>query len=43
MHEFVGLVPSMTQALLGLCQGEASTREHLGNNPTEEAWTDANG
>jgi hypothetical protein len=42
MHELVGLGHSVTRAVVGSYQGEARTSAHIGINPAEEGWTDAN-
>jgi hypothetical protein len=42
MHELVGSDYSMTHVVVGSCQGETRTSEHIGISPAEEGWTVAN-
>jgi hypothetical protein len=42
MHELVDLGQSMTRVVVGLCQDETRSSEHLGISPAEEGWTVAN-
>jgi hypothetical protein len=42
MHELVGSDHSMTHVVVGSCQGETRTSEHIGIGPAEEGWTVAN-
>jgi hypothetical protein len=39
MHELVGSDHSMTHVVVGSCQGETRTSEHIGISPAEEGWT----
>jgi hypothetical protein len=42
MHELVDLGHSMTHMVVGLCQDETRTSEHIGISPAEEGWSIAN-
>jgi hypothetical protein len=42
MHELVGSDHSMTHVVVGSCQGETRTSEHMGISPAEAGWTVAN-
>jgi hypothetical protein len=39
MHELVDLGHSMTRVMVGLCQDEIRTSEHIGISSAEEGWT----
>jgi hypothetical protein len=42
MYDLVGSDHSMTHVVVGSCQGETRTSEHMGISPAEEGWTVAN-
>jgi hypothetical protein len=39
MHGLVDLGHSMMRVVVGLCQDETRTSEHIGISPAEEGWT----
>jgi hypothetical protein len=39
MHELVGSDHNMTHVVVGSCQGEIRTSEHIGISPAEEGLT----
>jgi hypothetical protein len=42
MHELVGSDHSMTHVVVGSCQEDTRTSEHIGISPAEEGWSVAN-